>query len=295
MLVAVLGVLIAVVGVGLSTLLALLMDDLPTQIRGFGLFSSMIAIPAAVSMLLLSTVLTSVHYARMWILAVALMFTIAGGVLMMAAMTVDNTLGYGFVAGVLFYGMPVALIAMALVYNAAIGIPAARTFDYNARVQALADLIADKGTVPFAGARSAVNDEDVVGLAAEVRRRGLCQLEIDLHRERLWGLEWADQQCNALRQALRDEGRVVLGDFATARDVPAGMVQEWVYTLVYRREITAYVSWKDGVLYSADAAALKGSSRCPSCAGQLELVARGVIQCQHCDAQTLLGAGIATS
>lgn len=286
---AVLGAAVALGGLATSAGLGLLMDSTLDQVGAFGLFSSMVFLPVALALIALSAILTPSHYARMWIalgaLAVALVGTATMGIGFGAA---SNGVVEGIVAGVLFWGMPLALSAMGLVYNAAIGIPARRTADHVARLERLENELAQRGHWSFDDAAAAVGVEDAVALAAEARRTGRAPLELDLHHGRMWSVPWAEGRCADLALALEREGRVEVAAFAAARGVPVEMVREWVYTLVYRRQITGYVSWREGVLYAADAAALRGSSRCPACDGQLELVARGVIACQHCDTQTLL-------
>ena len=183
-----------------------------------------------------------------------------------------------------------ALGAMGLVYNAAIGIPAARAADHIARLDRLAALVAERGRLTFDEVAQLldVDRAQAVALAVEVRQSGRCSVEVDLRRGDLWWQPWSDAQCAALRDSLKARGRVEISAFAAGCEVPEVMVREWVYTLVYRRQLTGYVAWSEGLLYSADATALRASSRCPSCAGQLELVAQGVVACQQCDTQTLL-------
>ncbi len=284
------GLVVCLLGVSCSGAIGLLMDTPREQIGLFGLFSAMIAIPLSLAILFLSTALTSVHYGRMWVFGVSLITAIGGASLMAVGFGAETNAVQGLVAGVLFYGLPIALSAIGLAYNAAIGIPAARAEDHNALLDALASHIADDGHGTFQSVAAALDTDraKLVQLAAEVRRTGRAPLEYDLHRGLLWSRTWFDDQCSALQRELGAQGKIEIASFAQAREVPIELVREWVYTLVYRREISGYVSWKEGILYSADASALRGSSRCPACAGQRELVASGVIQCQHCDAQTLL-------
>jgi len=289
--VAAIGAAVGLFGMAFSAVMGLLLGGgIWNQISGFGLFSGMIAIPLSLAILFLSTAITSVHYTRMWVFAIASVLALVGSVLMALGFGAEQGWVEGIVGAILFYGMPIALAWIGLAYNAAIGIPAARAADHTARLDRLAELIGERGHLTFdeAAAEIGVTLEAAVELAVEVRRTGRCVLEIDLHRGRMWGRTWADSRCAQLRDDLGIAGRVELEAFASANGVPTGMVREWLYTLVYRRQLTGYISWEEGVLYSADATALRGSSRCPSCSGQLELVSRGVIECQHCDTQTLL-------
>ncbi len=264
------------------------LDDVWRQVEGLCLFGAMIFLPLTLVFLLLSAAIAPSHFDRLWVFVVAVAVSVLGGLMMGVGFGLGNGWTQGVVAAALFYGLPVAMSAMGLVYNGAIGIPAHRRAAHTARLDRIDALLETRGYLEIGALADALglDWESITALAVEVRRTGRHQLELDLFRGWVWSQPWADRQCEALRLALDERGRVEVDRFAAERGVSSAMVREWVYTLVYRGAIAGYVSWKEGVIYVADAAALRASSRCPACAGQLELVGRGVIQCQHCDAQS---------
>ncbi|MFT4625912.1 MAG: hypothetical protein ACI8PZ_004583 [Myxococcota bacterium] len=277
-------------GLALAAAIALIVDGVSLQIQGFGLFGSMIVAPLALAVFTVSVAAASSALRRAVVLGVWVPTALMGALLMGVGMAARDDLSTGVLAACLFYGLPVALGAVSLVYNAAVGIPEARQAAHHRRLSQVAEAVVDRGSVTVSDLAAAlgVTVDAVVALAAEVRRTGRAEVELDLHRGQLWHRPWADAQCAALRDTVDRDGRVHVAGFASERQVPIDTAREWVYTLVYRRQLTGYISWADGVLYASDAAALRGSSRCPACGGQRELVARGVVGCQHCDAQTLV-------
>lgn len=54
------------------------------------------------------------------------------------------------------------------------------------------------------------------------------------------------------------------------------------------RCFSGYINWDEGILYSAEAAALREAGRCPNCGGALALAGRGVIRCPHCGTEIFL-------
>jgi hypothetical protein len=80
--------------------------------------------------------------------------------------------------------------------------------------------------------------------------------------------------------AARGSARVE--DLAIELDAPAPLVRSWIYTLVRGDTFTGYINWDEGKLYSVDGQQLIESSRCPRCQGRMNLVGKGVAQCQNC-------------
>jgi len=86
---------------------------------------------------------------------------------------------------------------------------------------------------------------------------------------------------------VQTQGQVQISNAALELDAGRDQVKEWVYDLVHKGLFAGYVNWDEGVLYSRDAAQLRGD-KCPSCGGSLELAGKGVIECPYCGAEVFL-------
>jgi len=83
------------------------------------------------------------------------------------------------------------------------------------------------------------------------------------------------------------QGRVQISDVALELDTSRDQVKAWVYDLVNKGLFAGYINWDNGLLYSRDAAQLRGN-KCPSCGGKVELVGQGVVECPYCGAEIFL-------
>ncbi len=86
------------------------------------------------------------------------------------------------------------------------------------------------------------------------------------------------------------QGKVTLSDVALELDAPRERVENMVRDLVGKNLFSGAINWKDGVLYSRQAAQMKADHKCPNCAGQLELAGKGVIKCPYCGAEVFLAS-----
>lgn len=86
---------------------------------------------------------------------------------------------------------------------------------------------------------------------------------------------------------VRTQGQVNLDDVAIELDASRDQVKAWVYDLVDKGLFAGYTDWREGILYSRDAAQLR-RGRCPNCGGALELAGKGTISCPYCDAEIFL-------
>jgi len=83
------------------------------------------------------------------------------------------------------------------------------------------------------------------------------------------------------------QGQIAVSDAALELDASRDQVKAWVYDLVNKGLFAGYINWDDGMLFSRDAAQLRGD-RCPNCSGELELAGKGVVECPYCGAEIFL-------
>ncbi len=86
------------------------------------------------------------------------------------------------------------------------------------------------------------------------------------------------------------QGKVTLSEVALELDKPRDQVEDMVRDLVGKNLFSGAVNWKDGVLYSKQAAQMKADHKCPNCAGELVLAGKGVIECPYCGAEVFLAS-----
>jgi hypothetical protein len=79
-----------------------------------------------------------------------------------------------------------------------------------------------------------------------------------------------------------------VADLARELGVPLGVLRAWLYDLVAAGRFSGYINWDEGLLYSAEAQALRAAGHCPRCGGELALAWAGVICGAHCGAETFL-------
>lgn len=87
---------------------------------------------------------------------------------------------------------------------------------------------------------------------------------------------------------VQTQGQVAIPDVALELDASRDRVKDWIYDLVDKGLFAGYINWDDGVLYSRDAAQLRGKNKCPNCGGEVELAGKGVVKCPYCGAEIFL-------
>lgn len=107
------------------------------------------------------------------------------------------------------------------------------------------------------------------------------------------GRSEAARQVGATRQRkildmVKTRGQVEVRDLVMELNSTTDQVREDIYTVVGMGLLKGYVNWDQGVLYSQDAAQLKGKETCPNCGGALTLAGKGIITCPYCGSQIFL-------
>lgn len=87
---------------------------------------------------------------------------------------------------------------------------------------------------------------------------------------------------------IQTQGQVSIPEAAIELDVDRQRVEDWIYDLVDKRLFAGYVNWDERMLYSRDAAQMRGQNRCPNCGGEVELAGKGVVKCPYCGVEIFL-------
>jgi hypothetical protein len=118
----------------------------------------------------------------------------------------------------------------------------------------------------------------LIGLGVYLWRRGAVEAQ---------EAEAAEKQRRLLGM-IQARGQVSLPEIAIELRATRDQVRAWIYDLVHMGLFTGYANWSEGVLYSAEAAALRDAGQCPRCGGVLELAGKGVIRCPYCGTEIFL-------
>lgn len=87
---------------------------------------------------------------------------------------------------------------------------------------------------------------------------------------------------------VKSRGEVDVHQLALELQTPVGEVKSLTHQLVGLGVFSGYVNWDSGILYSADAKALRELDKCKNCGGALKLVGKGVITCPYCGTEYFL-------
>jgi len=91
-----------------------------------------------------------------------------------------------------------------------------------------------------------------------------------------------------LLDILRSRGQYGINEMAIELGVNVDTVHELIHQLVGLQVFSGYVNWEDGMLYSTDASMLREMKNCQKCGAPIELVGKGMVQCQYCGTEYFL-------
>jgi DNA-directed RNA polymerase subunit RPC12/RpoP len=119
-----------------------------------------------------------------------------------------------------------------------------------------------------------------VGAYLIVKGRSEEAAMVDVRRkERLLGL-------------IQSQGKAPLSTIMVELKVNRDTIKNDIYELVQQGLFTGYINWPELTFYSADAQRV-GSTKCPNCGGERELVGQGVVKCPYCGVELFIPPGAA--
>lgn len=157
-------------------------------------------------------------------------------------------------------------------------------------LDAVVELLHRRGYASYAEitAASGIEAHRIEPVLFELRLSGrlLCRVEPDSG----WVCTEHHEQrgLRALPGLVAARARIGLDELGRELNAPPALLRAWIYRAVGAGELQGYMDWNKGVVYSREAHVLKSARRCPGCAGKLELVGRGVVQCPYCDTEIFL-------
>ncbi|MFN3929528.1 MAG: hypothetical protein ACK4OK_07840 [Thermoflexus sp.] len=118
----------------------------------------------------------------------------------------------------------------------------------------------------------------LIGAGIYLWRRGVAEAQ---------EAEMAEKQRRLLGM-IQARGKVAISDIVLELQATRDQVWAWIYDLVHLGLFSGYINWSEGLLYSAEAAALRDAGKCPNCGGALELAGKGIIRCPYCGTEIFL-------
>jgi hypothetical protein len=91
-----------------------------------------------------------------------------------------------------------------------------------------------------------------------------------------------------LLDMVKTQGQVNIAEAAIELNVDVSRLKELLYSLVGLQVYTGYINWDKGILYSAEASALRDLKACENCGGEIALEGKGIMACQYCGTEYFL-------
>ncbi|MBN1402087.1 MAG: hypothetical protein JXA74_14700 [Anaerolineae bacterium] len=280
---------LALLGLGCAVafeLTASARDD-PLGVRAMGV--GMFVLPVVALVLIIASFVErrAAPRALIWLLVSGAV--LLAGLMLAIAMALDPDAGptTGGVAFALFCAPAAFLPALPALFFVLKARPELQATLRAQRQERIRALLASRGMLrlPTLAAELACREEEAVALVHELLERG--ELQGELYREH--GLLYEPTTLAGLQRRLlgliRTRGQAQVDELAAELGVPLGLLQEWLYELVRRGRFSGYVQWDDGLLYSAEAGALRKGGVCPRCGGRLSLAGKGIMACEYCGAE----------
>lgn len=283
-----------ILGLGLLAAVGYALSQTGLFLENFGFMYGLFCVPPAAVSLAAAALWERQPLPRagLW-LGAGLVLALGG---LLAALAIAASPEAGLAAGLTTYALicvpPAVGSALIGLYFAGKGTPAARAALREERAARALHMLEARGEVSLAelAAELGAPVGDCDQLVESLLRGGRLAGFFDAPRGRVYtqaALRAKQKQLIAVVQA---RGQVSFDDLAAELRAPRELLRAWVYEAVRRGEFTGYLNWSEGLLYSADAAKLRASDRCPRCGGELALAGQGVIQCGHCGAEVFLAS-----
>jgi hypothetical protein len=91
-------------------------------------------------------------------------------------------------------------------------------------------------------------------------------------------------QQRKLLNLVQTQGQVNLAVAAIEMNATRDELKAMVYDLVGKQLFSGFIDWDGQMLYSVDAAKIKGG-KCPNCGGALEVAGKGLVKCPYCGSE----------
>lgn len=114
------------------------------------------------------------------------------------------------------------------------------------------------------------------GLYLYARGSAQEQIESQMHKQR------------HLLDIVKSRGQISVNDLALEMTISVDEVRDLVHQLVGLQVFSGYINWRDGTLYSAEAANLRALKQCRNCGGEIVLAGKGVMACKYCGTEYFL-------
>jgi hypothetical protein len=204
----------------------------------------------------------------------------------------NSTHNMEFVGGLMCFGLPILAIFAAPTVFAMAKLPDALREHHETNtertVQRFLKRNEGEADLKLLAEHLKQSDEETVDLLLQMLEDGTVKGHLEPQFGRFFTDETYQQKQDRLLGIINTQGSVHLEDLAIELNEPAGLIRRWIYSLVQNRRFTGYANWDQGILYSADAQAIKSTGRCPNCGGEQEIVGKGVIQCKYCGAEIFI-------
>jgi len=96
------------------------------------------------------------------------------------------------------------------------------------------------------------------------------------------------QKQRRLLDIIKSRGQVSVSEVALEMSTNVDTIRDLVHQLVGLQVFSGYVNWRDGTLYSAEAANLRDLTQCRNCGGEIALAGKGVVACRFCGTEYFL-------